>query len=150
MKLRISILTAAVALALAGCAAEQPVLATGTNSPTADESMPAPGDRSATSGAPTAGPNYDPNAPAASGSSRSPNSTSSPTADESKQAPGDRTSNTGEPSASGGATTAPAPASTAPRTNVERSGAGSPAEAASHSGNPAHTTGTAPDPVHRP
>lgn len=100
-KLPISIVTAAVVFALGGCVSEGPVLSTGTNSPTADESMPAPGDRSATSGRPVPSPGSDANyrepvdARSSAGSSSGGSGTRSPTADESKQAPGDFSNSTG-------------------------------------------------------
>jgi len=100
MKLPISIVTAAVVVALGGCVSEGPVLSTGTNSPTADESMPAPGSRSATSGRPVPSPaseaNYrEPVDGVSNAQSSSGSGTRSPTADESKQAPGDFSNSTG-------------------------------------------------------
>ncbi len=99
--LPLSIVTAAIALALGGCVSEGPVLSTGTNSPTSDESMPAPGDRSATSGRPVPSPGSEANYREPSDALNRPRNSgaaagaSSPTADESQQAPGDRSNSTG-------------------------------------------------------
>lgn len=99
-KLPVTLVTAAVVFALGGCVSEGPVLSTGTNSPTADESMPAPGSRSATSGRPVPSPGSDANyrepvdGVSSAGSSRG-SDTRSPTADESKQAPGSWSNSTG-------------------------------------------------------